>query len=116
MDVVDGVFVSNVATDEWKPDPEVGGEMHVIVEVDGHYAGMSRFTAAGDPDVWTLPERETILVLEGTVRIEIEDGPTLELKPGDLASIPKGAETTWHRTYPFRNLWFFGVAYEMAQE
>ena len=115
MEIGPGVFVSSLDTNEWKPDPEVGGEMHVIVEVEGHYAGMSRFGATG-PDVWTLPERETILVLEGTARIEIEGGPTLDLKPGDLASIPKGAVTTWHKSNTFRNLWFFGVAYEMARE
>ena len=115
MEVASGIFVSNVNTNAWKPDPEVGGEMHVIVEVEGHYAGISRF-ASGDglPDEWTLPERETILVLEGTCRIEFADGPTLDLKPGDLASLPKGAITTWTRTHPFRNLWFFGEAYEMA--
>jgi quercetin dioxygenase-like cupin family protein len=115
MELAEGVFVSNIEPDEWKPDPEVGGEMHVIVEVEGHYAGISRFRTRGpEPDVWTLPERETILVLEGTATIEIEGGPTLELKTGDLASIPKGAVTTWHKSVPFRNLWFFGVAYEMA--
>jgi quercetin dioxygenase-like cupin family protein len=90
--------------------------MHVIVEVEGHYAGISRFASGAAAEVWTVPERETILVLEGTARIEIEGGPTLDLKPGDLASIPRGAVTTWHRTHPFRNLWFFGVAYEMAHE
>ena len=116
MDLGNGIFVSNVATDEWKSDPEVGGEMHVIAEVENHYAGMSRFTRPGAPDDWTLPERETILILEGTVRIEVEGGPTLELKPGDLASIPAGARTKWHRTFPFRNLWFFGRAYEMADK
>ena len=115
MEVSPGVFVSSVATDDRKPDPEVGGEMHVIVEVEGHYAGMSRFLAAGEPEQWTLPERETILVLEGAATIEIEGGPTLELKVGDLVSIPKGAVTTWHKSHPFRNLWFFGVAYEMAE-
>jgi hypothetical protein len=31
MEVHPGVFVSNIATDEWQPDPEVGAEMHVLV-------------------------------------------------------------------------------------
>ncbi len=47
MEIGSGVFVSNVATNDWKPNPEVGGEMHVIVEVEGHYAGMSRFGPTG---------------------------------------------------------------------
>ena len=96
MEVASGIFVSNVNTNAWKPDPEVGGEMHVIVEVEGHYAGISRF-ASGDglPDEWTLPERETILVLEGTCRIEFADGPTLDLKPGDSSRPAARRPTRW---------------------
>ncbi len=37
--------------------------------------------------------------------IEIADGPTLTLKPGDLASLPPGLETIWHITPPFTELW-----------
>jgi uncharacterized cupin superfamily protein len=69
-----------------------------------------------DVGPWTLPERETILVLEGTARIEIAGGPTLELLVGDMASLPKGATTTWHLTVPYKELWFFGRPYEMAPE
>jgi uncharacterized cupin superfamily protein len=118
MEVQPGVFVSNVATDDWRPDPEVGGQMHVLVEDERTYAGMSRFLGDGTarsttlPEPWTLPEREVIVVLEGSARIEIEDGPTLELKTGDMASIPKGATTRWHLTLPYKEIWFFGRPYE----
>jgi len=54
-----------------------------------------------------LPARETIVVLEGTVRIEIEGGPTLDLKAGDMASMPKGATTTWHPSPDFREVWLY---------
>jgi uncharacterized cupin superfamily protein len=116
MEVHPGVFVSSIATDEWRSDPEVGGEMHVLVEAQGAYAGMSRFVDVPDPVTWVLPERETILILEGAARIEIAEGPTLDLKVGDLASLPRGASTTWHLTQPFRELWFFGRPYELAPE
>jgi uncharacterized cupin superfamily protein len=49
-----------------------------------------------------------VLVLEGAARIEIEGGPTIEVKEGDLFSIPKGASTTWHLTKPFREFWVLG--------
>jgi uncharacterized cupin superfamily protein len=49
-----------------------------------------------------------ILVLEGTARIEIEDGPTLELGVGDIASMPEGAVTTWHLSPRFKELWVLG--------
>ena len=34
MEVHQGVFVSNVATEDWQPDPEVGGgaEEHVLFD------------------------------------------------------------------------------------
>jgi hypothetical protein len=75
---------------------------------------MSRFVDVADLESWTLPERETILVLEGAARIEISGGPTLELKVGDMASLPKGAKTVWHLTLPYKEVWFFGRPYEMA--
>ena len=116
MEVHPGVFVSNVMTDHWLPDPEVGGEMHVLVEEETAYAGMSRFTKNSDLRSWTLPERETVLILEGSVRIEIHGGVTLELKVGDMASLPKGVVTSWHMTLPFREIWFFGRPYEASSD
>ena len=101
-----GVFCSNVTTKEWEPDPEVpGSEMHELVHADGVWAGLTRFTAVEGPTPWTPSQRETIHVLEGEVRIEIAGGPALTLKPGDLASLPAGLETTWHITPPFTELW-----------
>jgi quercetin dioxygenase-like cupin family protein len=109
MELHPGVFVSNVGTDEWREDPEIGGgaEEHVLFESDGLRAGMSRFSEDADstPPVWTLPQTQVLLVLEGEARIEIEGGPELNLKAGDMASLPKGAATTWHLTLPFKELW-----------
>jgi ethanolamine utilization protein EutQ (cupin superfamily) len=41
----------------------------------------------------TLSGDETVLVLEGELRIELGDGSALDLGPGDLAMLPKGSET-----------------------
>jgi uncharacterized cupin superfamily protein len=101
-----GVFVSTVRTEEWEPDPEVpGSEMHELVRADGVWAGLTRFTSVDGPSPWTPSQRETIHVLQGEVAIEIAGGPTLILKPGDLASLPAGLETIWHITPPFTELW-----------
>jgi ethanolamine utilization protein EutQ (cupin superfamily) len=71
--------------------------MHVLSEGVEVYAGLSRFPAEwNEPVRWILPARETFIVLEGEARIEIAGGPTLELTPGSMASLPKGAETTWY--------------------
>lgn len=109
MDSHPDVFVSNIDTEEWKADPEIGGgaEEHVLFEREELRAGMSRFQEEADavPPVWTLPATQVLLVLEGEARIEIEDGPQLDLKTGDMACLPKGAVTTWHLTLPFKELW-----------
>jgi uncharacterized cupin superfamily protein len=105
MEPYPGVFVSSVSAGTWEPDPEVGGHMHVLCNGLGADSGMSLFSEPADPISWTLPGRETILVLEGAARIEIEGGPVLELTVGDIASLPAGARTTWHLTTPFKEFW-----------
>lgn len=116
MEVHPGVFVSATSTDAWAPDPEVGGESHILVQQPDAYGGMTRYDVAPEPTPWTLPERETFLILEGGARIEIADGPTLELTVGDMASLAKGTVTTWHITAPFKEIWFFGRAYDAGSE
>jgi quercetin dioxygenase-like cupin family protein len=109
MEVGSGVFVSNVATEEWQADPEIGGgaEEHVLFDTGTMRAGLSRFTKDADqqPPTWVLPATQVLLVLEGEARVEIEDGPILELKAGDMACLPKGAATTWDLTLPFKEMW-----------
>jgi quercetin dioxygenase-like cupin family protein len=109
MEVHPGVFVSNVATEEWRDDPEIGGgaEEHVLFDNGAMRAGLSRFGAEADaePPPWVLPQTQVLLVLEGAARIDIEGGPTLDLEPGDMASLPEGAVTRWHLTLPFKELW-----------
>ena len=109
MEVHPGVFVSSVATEEYQADPEIGGgaEEHVLFDTGTMRAGLSRFTKEADeqPPDWALPATQVLLVLEGAARIEIEDGPTLELGVGDMACLPKGAVTRWHLTLPFKEMW-----------
>jgi uncharacterized cupin superfamily protein len=57
---------------------------------------------------WTAPSREVKIVLEGTSRIEISDGTTLELKAGDIASLPKGASATWYFSPDYKEMWILG--------
>lgn len=104
-----GAFVSSVTTEEFEPDPEVPGtEQHVLYDRGGLSAGLSRVVTAGAPIRWTLPAREFIHVVEGAARIEIKNGPTLDLRAGDIASIPGGVETTWHLTVPFKEFSVLG--------
>jgi uncharacterized cupin superfamily protein len=108
MDPSPAIYVSTVDATAWEADPDVpGSEMHVLVHEDGVWAGLTRFDRVDGPVPWTPEQRETIHVLEGSVRIEFADGrPSLELGPGSLASFPAGLAMTWHVTVPFKELWF----------
>ena len=106
MELAPGVFVSTISADEWEPDPDVPGtEMHELVHDGAVWAGLTRITSVDGPITWTPEQRETIHVLEGSVRIEIANGPTFELRPGNIASLPAGSATTWHVTTPFKEFW-----------
>ena len=102
-----GVFTSNVSTDDWSPDPDVPGtEMHELFHDDHLWVGLTRILTADKPLPWKPDQRETVHVLEGSVRIEFEDRLSLELGPGDVASFPAGLAMTWHVSTPFKELWF----------
>lgn len=47
MNSVPDIFLSDVSTDDWEPDPEVGGEMHVLYQGLGLQAGSRDFSAKG---------------------------------------------------------------------
>ena len=108
METHPGVFVSSADTEDWEFDPEVGGDLHVLCTGVGVEARMSRFTdaSATGPITYTPPQRETLIVLEGRADVEITGGPTIQLRPGVLASIPAGVETRWRiLERPFKEFW-----------
>ena len=109
MESRQGVFVSSISADDWVDDPDVPGtQMYELVHENGVWAGMTRMLTTDGPLAWTPDQRETIHVLEGSVRIEFESRPPLDLGPGDLASFPAGVAMIWHVSTPFKELWFFG--------
>jgi len=111
MEPYPGVFVTNAASDDdWYSDPEVPGSlMHELVHADGLHAGLSKFAEVDGPITWTPETREVALILEGSARIDVADGGTLELGVGDLFSLPPGVETTWHITTPFKEMWILAA-------
>jgi uncharacterized cupin superfamily protein len=111
MEIRPGLFVSSVDAGTWEPDPEVPGtEMHELVHDGKVWAGMSRVSGAHQPTTWKPDHREVFIVLEGSVRIEFEDGTDLELGVGSMASIPPGLSTTWHIRTPFKEMWVLAEA------
>ena len=73
-------------------DPQVSGRV-LDTSADGkvergvwqHTAGVSRDTESD----------ELFVVLTGRATIEVEDGPTLEVGPGDVGLLHAGDRTTW---------------------
>ena len=114
MEVHPGVYLSNLGADDWQSEPDVDGEFQVFVDQPDSYIGMSRYLTDPGPVSWAPSVRETLLVLEGSVRIDIDGGPTLHLRVGDVASLASGTRTTWHITTPFRELWFASRVVEPA--
>ena len=107
MEVHPGVFVSNVSTSDFHPDDEIGGDAEEHVLFDNGEYGADRagsrggrsgrgMDASGPPG----PGRAG-----GRGANRASDGPTLELKTGDMAALPKGITTTWHLTLPFKEMW-----------
>ena len=107
MELAPGVFVTAASTDEWEAHAHPAGEIHVLCREAGLRAGLWRSVRGVTPEQlqWTAPSREVKIVLEGTSRIEIEDGPTLELKAGDIASLPRGTAATWSFSDDYREMW-----------
>ncbi len=108
-DLGGGVYVSRVDSEEFEADDEIGGFTHMLFEDGETMAGI--WKPGSDVDGWPKTEqlhaRETIVVLEGSVRIEIQDGPNLDLGVGDLASMPKNAITTWDPSPDFKEIWIY---------
>jgi uncharacterized cupin superfamily protein len=105
-DLGGGISVSRGASDGFEPDDEVGGLVQMLFEDGVAMAGRWK----PDPGVRSyaglvLPARETIVVLAGSTRIEVESGPTLDLGVGDVASMPKGAVTAWYPSPDFVKFW-----------
>ena len=71
-------------------DPEVRSlELHdsdtLAIGVWQHSSGVSTDVEAD----------EIFVVLQGSATVEVADGPTLEVGPGDVGFLPEGARTTW---------------------
>jgi len=106
---IPGVYVSRIDTDRWQPDEDVGGAVHILFEEGLSTVGLWR----SDPDHPPLPgeveipARETIVVLEGSVRVGIDGTSSLQLTKGDMASIPKGSRIAWDPAPDCTVLWVY---------
>lgn len=107
--MVDRVYVSRMETREWEPDEDVGGLAHMLFDHDRTKAGLWK-AEPGDRRGLVeaeIPARETILVLEGLVRVTIDRGEPLDLRVGDMLSIPEGSLVGWDPTPDCTVFWVY---------
>jgi uncharacterized cupin superfamily protein len=78
-------------------EPFSAGQVKWLRNDDATQSGHWRCTVAEQPNVHEapFPADETVYVLRGRVRVEIVDGPTVELGPGDSASFRRGTIGRW---------------------
>ena len=70
------------------------------------YAGM--FVAAPSRFRYTFAADESFHLIDGEVEIALDGGPSVHLIAGDIASFPKGAQSTWTITAPLKK--FFVIS------
>jgi hypothetical protein len=75
----------SVAGDPRTGSAEVVSTSGIEVGVWSHTPGVSTDTEAD----------EVFVVLTGRARIAFDDGTTLDVGPGDIGILPRGAQTTW---------------------
>ena len=92
-----GVYLSRTETRGWDADDDVGGWAHMLFDHDRDKAGLWKAEPGDRRGAVTveIPARETILVLEGSVRVTIDDGEPYDLRTGDMLSIPERSLVGW---------------------
>jgi uncharacterized cupin superfamily protein len=102
------VFVSSLDAEGWEHDEETGGLVHLLRADEAVQAGLWKPGAvAGKVIEIELVADETLLVLNGSGQLQVDSGPTLELGPGDMVSLQKGARTKWVVDEAFTEFWVY---------
>ena len=57
---------------------------------------------------WFYSDSETFYVLEGKVRVDLDDGGSVEFGKGDLVTFAKGVGCKWDVQEPIRKHYTFG--------
>jgi len=105
-----GAGVTTWLVDEqvWQDDDETPGQVAMLVDSPTVQAGLWKPGPSGlGPFEVDLEHTETILVLSGTGRLEVDDGAPVVLTPGRAARIDVGAHTRWTVDQEFTELWLY---------
>lgn len=75
-----------------------------LEQADGNQVMVGVYACGPGRTNLMLEQNETIHILEGEVRVELDNGDAVELGPGDIAFLPKGHLSTWTIKTPFKEL------------
>lgn len=108
-DVVEGVYRSRIGTSDWEPDEDIGGLAHMLFDHGDTKAGLWKASPNDDRGMVEveIPARETLLILEGDVRVTIDRRETHALQTGDMLSIPAGALVGWDPSPDCKVFWIY---------
>lgn len=108
-EVSTGVYLSRADTEEWEPDDEVGGSAHLLFDHGASKAGLWRAEThdVRETAAVEIPARETIVVLEGTVRVGLDGGEPHAMAKGDMLSIPAGTRVGWDPSPDCKVFWVY---------
>ena len=103
-------FVSHVDVSEWEHDEETGGLIHMLRSTDTVEIGLWKpGPMAGITFEVELEADETLVVLAGRGRLRINGAAPVELSPGDIVTLPRGAHTSWVVDEAFCELWVYST-------
>jgi uncharacterized cupin superfamily protein len=104
------VSVSHLDASEWEHDEETGGLVHMLRATDSVEIGLWKPGPVADtPFEVSLEADETLFVLAGSGRLQVNGDAPLELRPGDIVSLPRGALARWVVDEAFRELWVYST-------
>jgi uncharacterized cupin superfamily protein len=106
-------YKSNVYADVYEPFMVEGsqvGDVHWLRDTAGGVGVLSAGLWKAEPGSfdYVFETDETFLLLSGRVTVDTDDGASVELKEGDIASFVAGTKATWHVLEPSKK--FFVVS------
>jgi uncharacterized cupin superfamily protein len=111
METAKHVFVGETDVDDWEPDEETGGLVHLLREDAAVQAGLWKPGPVADrPIEVVLQAHESVIVLTGSGRLEVDGEAMVELKPGVMVSLSAGAHTRWVVDEEFSEFWVYSWA------
>jgi uncharacterized protein len=102
----------NASTGNWQPldseltllegDPDFQIQVARDTSASGDLLLVGFAVAQPSSFRYTFEGDESVHILEGEVTIALDEGGSVDLGPGDAASFPKGAQSTWTITAPLK--------------